>query len=258
MNVATSTLLRPHYELLADLFVYPDADYPQRVGRVIAGLAEAHPEATSALASFAAALPPHAGERFEETALYEIQEIYTRSFEVQAITTLDVGYVCFGDDYKRAELLVNLNREHRAVGVDCGSELGDHLPNILRLLARWADEAMAQELVQQVLLPAARQMNAEFDAGRITQRDTLYRKHHRTLIDTSALRQTMFQYPLSAVAEVLQADFGAAVSELPAHSGDFLRSIGRELEIEERGAGARPSELLGKGLPRRESRIQGG
>jgi hypothetical protein len=33
--------------------------------------------------------------------------LFTRSFDVQAVTTLDLGYIVFGEDYKRGELLVN-------------------------------------------------------------------------------------------------------------------------------------------------------
>jgi len=250
--VAPQALLRPHYELLASLFVYPSADYPQRAVRVVEGLRASHPEAAASLDCFISFLPPYGSTGLGLEALYELQEIYTRSFEVQAITTLDVGYVCFGDDYKRAEMLVNLNREHRGVGVDCGFELSDHLPNVLRLLARWTDEPLAQELVQQIVTPAVRQMIAEFDPQRMAQRNALYKKHHKTLIESSVLRATMFHYTLVAVATTLEADFGFVESELPNHSTDFLRSIKRELEIEDRGAGARPSAQLGNGLPRRE------
>jgi len=61
--------------------------------------------------------------------LWKWEEIYTRTFDVQAITTLDAGYVLFGDDYKRGELLVNLSKEHTKSGNDCDTELADHLPN---------------------------------------------------------------------------------------------------------------------------------
>ena len=45
----------------------------------------------------------------------------------QVLATLDIGYVLFGDDYKRGELLANLNQEHRKANNDCGTELADHL-----------------------------------------------------------------------------------------------------------------------------------
>lgn len=87
------------------------------------------------------------------------EEIYTRSFDVQALTTLDLGYVLFGDDYKRGELLVNLNNEHKKAGNVCGNELSDHLPNVLRLLAKLEDEQLLADLISLILYPALRKSN---------------------------------------------------------------------------------------------------
>jgi len=64
---------------------------------------------------------------------------------VQAVTTLDVGFILFGDDYKRGEMLVNISREIKEVGHDCGNELADHLPNILFLVSRMEDYELREE-----------------------------------------------------------------------------------------------------------------
>jgi hypothetical protein len=63
-------------------------------------------------------------------------------------------------------------------------------------------------------------------------RNGLYKKHFKTLIVSSAERGTMFREPLSAVLEVLRIDFGLEPWTAPEHDNDFLRSVGRELEIE--------------------------
>ena len=64
------------------------------------------------------------------------QEYYISTFDVQAICFLDIGYVLFGEDYKRGIFLVNIKKEQIKAGNDCGSELPDHLPNILTLLPK--------------------------------------------------------------------------------------------------------------------------
>ncbi len=219
------------YEQLATLFEYPQRDYPARVRTACQLLDGRYPIAAARLASFANALPSE-GDTFSAAALDEVQEIFTRSFDVQAITTLSVGYVMFGDDYKRGELLVNLNREHREAGVDCGSELPDHLPNVLRLIARWQDPEMVVEFVEQILHPALERMIAEFGSERMEQRNRLYEKHFKTLIASSAERGTIFHEPLSALMTVLREDFGLCESVRPEQKNDFLCSIGRELDIE--------------------------
>ena len=233
-----------HYEQLAILLDYPGRDYPAHVKGTCGFLERRYPLAAAELEGFATALPSH-GDAFSAEGLDEIQEIFTRSFDVQSITTLGVGYVMFGDDYKRGELLVNLNREHNEVGLDCGSELSDHLPNVLRLIARWRDRELVTEFVEEILHPALERMIAEFGSKRMEQRNGLYEKHFKTLIATSTERGTIFRMPLAAALEVLKEDFGLPEWKPPEQDNDFLRSIGRELDIEAtEGRSARSGKML--------------
>ena len=220
-----------HYERLAALFEYPGPDYPACVHKASAAVAAACPEAAAELDVFGESIPG-GGEDLSPEALDEMQELFTRSFDVQAITTLSVGYVMFGDDYKRGELLVNLNREHREAGIDCGTELSDHLPNILRLLVRWQDRELVVEMVEEILRPALRQMIAEFDPKRMEERNRLYKKHFKTLITSSVERVAIFGLPLRALAAVLDRDFALQERTQPQPKHDFLRSIRQELDIE--------------------------
>jgi len=220
-----------HYEQLAALFDYPDATYPSRVQAAQQSLETHWPDAAHQLAAFAGALPG-GPDALAPDGLAEMQEVFTRSFDIQAITTLSVGYLMFGDDYKRGDLLAHLNREQRAAGVDCGCELSDHLPNILRLMARWTDDELVTELAQEIVRPAVEKMLAEFGPDRMAQRNRLYAKHFGTLIASSAERRTIFRQPLAALAAVLDRDFERIERKLPERSGDFLQSIGRELDIE--------------------------
>ncbi|MCP4204181.1 MAG: hypothetical protein GY769_19880 [bacterium] len=240
-----------HYELLAELFEYPARDYPARIRVLQDTLADRYPLADDKLGSFARALPG-AHESLSNEELDEMQEIFTRSFDVQSITTLSVGYIMFGDDYKRGELLVNLNREQREAGIEGGSELSDHLPKVLRLIARWRDEEMVVELVEEILHPALVRMIEEFDSQRMKQRNKLYKKHFKTLIASSARRGAMYRDVLAAVVAVLEADFGLTERERPAPKSDFLRSIDRELHIE-----ANESLPAAQAQPAAEPRIHG-
>lgn len=232
-----------HYQQLATVFDYPDADLPTQLRELCELLQNHHPTAASRLEFFAKALPC-SGERLSGIELDEVQEIFTRSFDVQAITTLSVGYIVFGDDYKRAELLVNLNREHRDVGLDCGTELSDHLPNVLRLLAKWQDRDLVVEFVEEILHPAISNMIHEFGADRILERNRLYRKHYKTLIASSEERGTMYIDALQALLAVLQQDFDLGEYRRPEQKNDFLQSLGREMEIEAEDANpAQPGSM---------------
>ena len=231
--------IRAHYEQLAPLFEYPGPDYPAHVRLARESLGNRYPVAVAELDAFALALPSETGT-FSTEALNDMQEIFTRSFDVQSITTLGVGYVMFGDDYKRGELLVNLNREHREAGVDCGTELPDHLPLVLCLLARWPDPEIVGEFVEEILYPALEKMIAEFGPERMEQRNRLYKKYFKTLITSSEERGTIFRAPLAAVNAVLAEDFHPSPPERPERGSDFLRAVGRELDIEAHEGRPRP------------------
>ena len=70
---------RTHYSSLATLFKYPESEYPKQVRIVRSQITDSYPEATETLDHFIKLLPEH--------DLRMIQELYIRSFDVQAITT---------------------------------------------------------------------------------------------------------------------------------------------------------------------------
>ncbi len=164
-----------------------------------------------------------------------MQELFTRSFDVQAVTTLDIGYVLFGDDYKRGEMLANLNREHLEAGIDCGTELADYLPNLLRLLAALEDEDLISDLVNAILAPALREMIGEFNPDRVEKRNISYQKHYKTLIETPAVAieaVTLYQFALNSLYQVLKQDFSLLETIPLKITRDFLTSVSRENKIE--------------------------
>jgi nitrate reductase molybdenum cofactor assembly chaperone len=215
---------RSHYAVLADLFAYPHAEFEEKIERVQAMLDDRFPDAAEELRPFTDVVP--------KLPLHEAEELFTRSFDVQSLTTLDAGYVLFGDDYKRGELLANLNGEHRRAGLDCGTELGDHMPNLLRLIAKMEDQELMRELVEEILYPALRQMIAEFDPERVTKRDALYRKHHKTLIETRENDALIYGRTLKTLRCVLHHDFELKVRPTTPATHDFLRSVGSEMALE--------------------------
>lgn len=220
---------RLHYRLLASLFEYPDAGYPGRVGQIKEYVDGRYPQAAEDLGRFLEYLPAD--------DLVAMQELFTRSFDVQAIATLDIGYVLFGDDYKRGELLANLNREHVAAKNDCGTELADHLPNILRLMSSLEDEELIEDLAYAIVGPALLEMIGEFAPERLEKKNKSYRKHYKTLIETPAVgveAVTLYKFALRSLYEVLKQDFSRIEAMPLKRKSDFLGSVGLEIEIEER------------------------
>ena len=101
-----------HYDSMGELLDFPGPGFAAH-GRVLAdSLHGNYPDAAVELERFLDAIP-------ESTC--DLQELHTRTFDVQALTTLGTGYVLFGDDYKRGALLSNLNREHNDAETTAGA-----------------------------------------------------------------------------------------------------------------------------------------
>ncbi len=222
---------RVQYELLAPLFEYPQPGFPERVADIRDYLVDRYADAATEISRFADLLPVD--------DLEAMQELFTRSFDVQAATTLDIGYVLFGDDYKRGILLANLNREHRAANIDTGTELADYIPNLLRLMAVMEDEEVLHDLAYAILGPALLEMIGEFSTERIEKRNKKYEKHYKTLIEVPAVASdavTLYQFALKSLYAVLRQDFTLIETMPLERSNEFLESVSRENQIEETAA----------------------
>ncbi|GIV27249.1 MAG: hypothetical protein KatS3mg027_1063 [Bacteroidia bacterium] len=168
----------------------------------------------------------------EKTNIREQEEVYTQTFEVQSITTLDVGYILFGDDYKRAELLVNLNQEIVRYAVNTSIELADHLPNILKLLHKMEDDILKSDLINIVVYPVLKRIIKDFDSKIIESKNKVYLKHQKTLIEKSKEYRDIYVNPLLALKYVLEAIYEAEEIVIEDKSKGFLSNIEQELNIE--------------------------
>lgn len=135
-----------HYILLADLFKYPSENLHVKNDEALMLIKK----------DFSSEMPKYTrfSTHIQDHSLRELQEYYVNTFDIQALCYLDIGYVLFGDDLKRGNFLVQLLSEHRKINNDLGTELPDHLPNLLTLLAKTTDTAFRDEFVQYILLPA--------------------------------------------------------------------------------------------------------
>lgn len=87
------------------------------------------------------------------------QEIYVQTFEFNPAATLEVGWHLFGENYERGEFLVRMREELRRYGIAEGSDLPDHLAQLLRLVSR-LPHAEAAELVGLSVAPALAKIRA--------------------------------------------------------------------------------------------------
>lgn len=213
------------YDVLAELVAYPTDELRDRLSWATRDCERVSSAASAALGRFAELAPID--------DLVALRELHTRTFDVQALTCLDIGYTLFGEDYKRGALLANLSREHADAGNDCGLELADHLTNVLRLLPRMADAAIRQELVAVLVEPAVREMVREFEPPNLVKKEELYRKHLKTVLATAPGEQRLaYRHALLAVKIVLQRDFSLRAPLPVVTESKFTSAVGAELGIE--------------------------
>lgn len=143
-------------DAFADVLSYP-FESPAWAARRCAAIASGRDvEAGRLLESFA--------ELVETTPLGEVQEAYTRTFDLDTLSRTEptcypyVGHYLFDESHKRGAFIVELRKRFRAHGFSEGDDLGDHLVVLLRFLAVCPDETLAGELVDDAILPALTKM----------------------------------------------------------------------------------------------------
>ena len=142
------------YNWLAGLLTYPGNDYPALVQ-------QCEPR-QPALAAFEADIA------LLSTA--ELQELFTRTFDLNPLCCLEIGWHLFGENHERGALMVRLRQELRRHGLAESTELPDHLSLVLRLLAHMEPER-AGDFAGACVLPALEKMLAAFaDKGNAFQK----------------------------------------------------------------------------------------
>jgi nitrate reductase delta subunit len=127
------------FAAIGKLFDYPGPDYHRL-------LRDTGSEMTAAgFDEFRAAISP--------LSTAELEELYTRTFDLNPDASLDIGWHLFGEDYARGEFLVNLRQQARRYGIPETTELPDHLTRVLPLVAAMPPDE-AEEFQTRFLLPA--------------------------------------------------------------------------------------------------------
>jgi nitrate reductase delta subunit len=139
------------YDLLATLVSYPGEDYGEQVCRCRELIAPDMPEAACNLERFAAELSP--------LSTTENEELFTRTFDLNPVCALELGWHLFGENYERGEFLVVMRGQLRRFGLPETTELPDHLAQVLRVLGR-LPAAEADRLLSARVLPALEKMLA--------------------------------------------------------------------------------------------------
>ena len=137
------------YDLLGVLLSYPGEDYLARAVECRDLLKPTVSGAAERLSNFIG--------RIGGLATDELQELFTITFDLNPVCTLEVGWHLHGDTYDRGEFLVRMRQMLRRCGVQESRELPDHLAHVLTALPR-LDEAERREFIATAVAPAVAKM----------------------------------------------------------------------------------------------------
>lgn len=137
-------------DALAALLRYPGPDHALRVERCLRAVEEELPSG--------AALVVELRRRVQGLSTEALEELYTRTFDLDPVCAPELGWHLFGEQYERGLFLVKLKQLRRRVGLEeDGAELPDHLAGVLELLDR-LPPAEAADLAWACVLPALEKM----------------------------------------------------------------------------------------------------
>jgi len=194
-----------HYILLAELFKYPGEDFPEKVRECQQMMDVIYPEAGERMRVFT--------KYINECDADKREELYTKTFDVQPICYLDLGYVIFGEDYKRGAFLLHMQGEQQKHNNECGTDLPDNICNVFTLLAKHPDSAFVNELGIKIIIPAIKKMIAEFESARVELKMKILKKLHKEIIQEELNQENVYRDCMEAILIILTKDFEEVVFE---------------------------------------------
>ena len=138
----------------ATLLTYPGDDYIAATSALAESLTANQPDAVDDLQRF---------QQFvAENELHELEEQFTRTFEINPQCALELGWHLFGEEYLRGQFLVRMRELLRQYRLPESTELLDHFTHVLAVLAAMPQKD-AEEFTGACVLPALDRMLLAFE-----------------------------------------------------------------------------------------------
>ena len=188
-----------HYLLFAELLRYPGKGYASNAKNCLDMLVCDYPEVALEITPFVEYTQTHSQD--------EIEELFTKTFDVQPICYLDLGYVIFGEDYKRGAFLLHMQEEQLKANNDCGTDLSDNISNMLTLYTRTNDQALLNELAKKIIIPGLEKMISEFKQARVDLKMKVLKKLHKAIIQEELNHGNVYVNLFNALLHVFKKDF---------------------------------------------------
>src|SRR5690606_15671394 len=121
---------------ISRLLSYPDNHYLPLVELLYLLVQAELPAAAQGISEF--------GQFVEQCGAHELEEAYTRTFDVNPSCALEIGWHLFGEDYMRGQFLVRMRRELAKLEIPESNELPDHLTHVLAVIAAMPEDRAFQ------------------------------------------------------------------------------------------------------------------
>ena len=138
---------------MSRLLSYPDEHYSQLVEMLYLIVQSPLSEAARGISQF--------GQFSEQCDEFELEETYTRTFDVNPSCALEIGWHLYGEDYRRGAFLVQMRQSLAEENLPESGELPDHISHCLLLLAQ-LDLEDGREFTKSYLLPAIEKIRRGF------------------------------------------------------------------------------------------------
>ncbi|MEP0829236.1 MAG: molecular chaperone TorD family protein [bacterium] len=137
------------FRSLASLLKYPGDEFQKNLNDAAETFSRENSDGDEHFSSFQNSI--------RDQSIEQMEELYTRTFDLNPVCTLEVGWQLYGEEYKRGEFLVRMRRLLRKYGIAEGTELPDHLAYLLLALDRIETEP-GKELADKFIRPALKKM----------------------------------------------------------------------------------------------------
>jgi nitrate reductase delta subunit len=138
------------YKLFADILEYPTLAIYDQARECVSVLAPIDDSVCTQLKKFLTFV--------EEIPLSRLEEVYTLTFDLQAVCIPYAGCHLFGEDPGRGMFMVKLGELYRSRNFNPAVELPDHISVMLRFLSMSNGGEERQELIDYCLIPSVRKM----------------------------------------------------------------------------------------------------
>ncbi len=192
------------FDAFSKLFRYPDEEYSGHARQLGDLLRADGSQAVEQMARFLESVAPR--------QLDELEESYTRTFDLNPTCSLEIGWHLFGEEYVRGLFMVRMRNEMRDRGLEETGELPDHVVHVLAVLGAMEPEP-ARELARACVCPALGKMLVSFDQPVKEENGTV------------AAEQS-FRPLVEALTEVLLEEFDLPRTALEAREEDPVKQNG--------------------------------